>query len=153
MLKLAGYIGSFFRLFAPARSLGGPVARTGQTARVGAAGEALAERTLRKKGYTIIGRNVLTRAGEADLVCRTPDRKAMVIVEVKARHVAKSEGVFRPEIAVNHAKRRKLRAIARLLAKANRWNNVEVRVDVVAIEYVGDQAIVRHHEGIMRHIR
>jgi putative endonuclease len=135
------------------RSLGGPVARKGENARLGARGEALAARTLRRNGYSIIGRNVTTRAGEADLVCRSPDRRAMVIVEVKTRRVERSGGVFRPEIAVDQAKRRKLRAIARLLARANSWNDVEVRVDVVAVEFVGNETIVRHHEGILRHIR
>mgnify|MGYP001436460031 CR=1 FL=1 len=132
------------------RNRGGPSERSGHAASTGAWGEREAERALRAKGYAIVGRNMVTRAGEADLVCRAPDGKSMVIVEVKSRVVGEAGSVFRPERSVNRAKRRRLVGIARLLARANRWRDREVRVDVVAVERIGERLEVRHHEGIAR---
>ncbi len=133
---------------------GGPSRRTGHAAEIGAWGEREAERALRSKGFTVVDRNVVTAAGEADLVCRAPDGKTMVIVEVKARIVAHERGVYRPERAVDRNKVRRLRSVARLLRAANGWKDRPVRVDIVAIERIDGgrerRVVVRHHEGIVR---
>ncbi len=132
------------------RNRGGPSARSGHAAETGAWGEREAERWLKSRGYAIIGRNVATQAGEADLVCRASDGRTMVVVEVKSRLSPEGGGVFRPEHAINASKRRRLLAIARVLARANRWGDRPVRVDVIAVERLGDRLDVRHHEGIGR---
>lgn len=132
---------------------GGPARRTGHAAEIGAWGEREAERHLKSKGFAIIGRNVTTASGEADLVCRGPDGRTMVVVEVKARVVAGEGGLYRPERAVDGSKRKRLKAMARLLRAANGWRDRPVRVDVVAIERVDAEpharVVVRHHEGIV----
>ncbi|MCW5769506.1 MAG: YraN family protein [Phycisphaeraceae bacterium] len=135
-------------------NLGGPSRRAGHAANIGAWGEREAEKMLRQKGYAIIGRNVVTPHGEADLVCRDPDGRTMVIVEVKSR-VVRGEGIHhRPERAVDRSKSARLRRIARGLRGANGWWDRHVRVDVVAVERVGDetqgQIQTRHHEGLVR---
>lgn len=140
------------RVFAR-RHKGGPTRRRGAAAELGAWGESVAERELRRKGYAVVARNMVTVAGEADLVCRGPDGRTMVIVEVKTRVVEREDGAFRPELAIHQAKRRKLTAVARCLARANGWADREVRVDVVAVERIGERVSVRHHEGIVRGIR
>jgi putative endonuclease len=50
---------------------------------LGLAGEHVAERDLIRRGYEIIARNVRTRYGEIDLICR--DRNGFLFVEVKTR--------------------------------------------------------------------
>ncbi|MEI9996133.1 MAG: YraN family protein [Rhizomicrobium sp.] len=55
----------------------------------GRSGEALAALLLRLKGYRILGRRVRTRAGEIDLVARSP-RGVLCFVEVKARPDARA---------------------------------------------------------------
>lgn len=135
------------------RNLGGPSSRGGHAAELGAWGEREAEKALRAKGYTVVGRNVVTRAGEADLVCRGPDGRTMVVVEVKSRVVEREGGLYRPEVAVRSAKRRRLAGVARLLARANGWGDRPVRIDLVAVERIGERVVVRHHEGVVRGIR
>lgn len=122
--------------------------------RLGRRGERAAASFLRRAGYRILGRNVRVRIGEADIVCEAPDRRTIVIVEVKTRSrgagkSAKSESML-PEQSVHQHKRRKLYSIARLLARANGWTDRPVRIDVVAIEWpaAGGRPTLRHHTGI-----
>ncbi len=50
---------------------------------LGLAGELLAERELARRGLHVVARNVRTRFGEIDLICR--DRNGYAFVEVKTR--------------------------------------------------------------------
>lgn len=50
---------------------------------LGLAGEHMAERELSARGLVVVARNVRTRFGEIDLVCR--DARGYVFVEVKTR--------------------------------------------------------------------
>lgn len=50
---------------------------------LGLAGEHVAERELERRGMRVVARNVRTRIGEIDLVCR--DREGYAFVEVKTR--------------------------------------------------------------------
>ena len=59
---------------------------------LGDAGEHLAERVLRAKGWRILERNARTRYGEIDLVCH--DGRGYVFVEVKTRRA----GSFVPAV-------------------------------------------------------
>jgi putative endonuclease len=72
--------------------------------RLGARGEKLAARYLRRHGFKILYRNFRGRhGGEIDLVCR--DHDTLVFVEVKTRT---SEDFGRPLEAVNRQKERRL---------------------------------------------
>lgn len=122
---------------------------------LGPAGERLAARLLRRGGYLILGRNVRVPMGEADIVAVTPDRKTVVIVEVKTRRIGTGlpgEGGISPEqrapeASVTAEKRSKLVLIARHLARANRWKQPP-RIDVVAVEWpAGAKPVLRHHVG------
>jgi len=123
------------------------------SARIGDRGERVAARMLRRKGYAILGRNVRVPMGEADLVCLDPDRRTVVLIEVKARvRRAGAIGGSRvaPEANVHEHKRRKLLRIARFLRRANRWEGRPFRIDVVAVEWPGSvrgRPILRHHRS------
>ncbi len=74
---------------------------------LGLAGERLAERELARRGYRVVARNVRTRIGEIDLVCR--DRSGYAFVEVKTRR----GGSFVAAIeAVDARKARRLAVLA-----------------------------------------
>jgi putative endonuclease len=116
---------------------------------LGPLGERIALRHLKAKGYRLLGRNLRVPMGEADLLLTAPDRKTIVLVEVKTRSVRPGERPFAaPEAAVHKAKRRKLASIMRHLARANRWHDRPLRIDVVAIEHDGsDTPVIRHWEN------
>lgn len=103
---------------------------------LGARGEKLAQRFLRRQGYKILYRNFRARrGGEVDLVCR--DGKTLAFVEVKTRS---REDFGRPFDAVNRAKQK---LIARgALAWLDLLGNPDIlwRFDVVEIVLADDGA-------------
>lgn len=68
---------------------------------LGLAGEHLAERELAARGMRVVARNVRTRIGEIDLICR--DRHGYAFIEVKTRRagsfVAALEAIDRRKAA------------------------------------------------------
>ncbi|MEO5718918.1 MAG: YraN family protein [Chthoniobacterales bacterium] len=97
--------------------------------RLGARGEKLAARHLRREGFKVLYRNFRGRqGGEIDLVCR--DRDTLVFVEVKTRT---REDFGRPLDAVNAAKQRRisLGALAWLRLLGN--PDILFRFDVVEV--------------------
>lgn len=109
---------------------------------VGAKGERLAAKFLRKLGYHIIERNLKVHDDEADLIALDPDGKTVVIVEVKAR---KDDGIP-PEAGVNAFKQRNLKRLAMKLQQQDRYRDRPIRFDVIAIVLPDD------HEPVIRHI-
>lgn len=126
--------------------------RPSQRDPIGARGEAVAARFLRQRKFRVLARNVRLRFGEADLLCLAPDRRTIVVVEVKTRRVAAEHDrpYLPPEASITQEKRRKLTTVALHLARANRWRSRPMRIDVVAVEWplVGEP-VIRHHEGAM----
>jgi putative endonuclease len=119
---------------------------------LGPAGERAAAGLLRRAGYRVLARNVRVQGGEADLVCLAPDRRTIVVVEVKARRRGLSalSDQVPPEAAVHADKRRNLARIARTLARINRWTDRPLRIDVVAVEWPADpkaRPTLRHWIG------
>ena len=78
---------------------------------LGARGERLARRHLRKQGYAILERNFRTRHGELDVVAANDDW--LVFCEVKTRVGRRAGGAFGPLVSIGADKRRRLRAMAR----------------------------------------
>ncbi len=113
---------------------------------LGPSGERLAARFLRRSGYKLLARNQRTGVGEADLVCLGPDRRTLVIVEVKTRLAGADGRAARPEDAITAHKRRKLVQVAMSIARARGWRDKPLAIDVVAIDWreSGDHA-VRHY--------
>lgn len=117
----------------------------------GRRGELVARRYLSRRAYRVIGKNIRTLAGEADLLCIAPDRITMVIVEVKSRTLRRGESAaaIPPEASVTREKRLTLQRVARLLARANAWENRPWRIDVVGVEFpAGGKPVVRHTQDL-----
>lgn len=119
---------------------------------LGYLGEDAAAAFLRRSGFRLLARNVECGCGEADLVCRAPDRRTIVIVEVKTKRVREGlTSAFPPELSVHAAKRRKLTELARHLSKLNRWRGFPVRIDVVAVEWPErGKPVIRHWPDAVR---
>ncbi len=120
----------------------------GLGAPLGARGERIAARALRRKGYAILARNVRLPAGEIDLVCRAPGGAGtVVVVEVKTRRVGPGADHPPPEASVTARKRAKLLALTRALARRRGYAGRPMRIDVVAVEIPPrGRAVVRHFE-------
>jgi putative endonuclease len=107
-------------------------------------GERAAERHLRRAGYRILARNLRCRLGEIDLLAEDRANRQIVIVEVKTSRAESPP----PEVRVNHAKQRKLTALADHLVRRHRLQDRAVRFDVVAVVWPDGQrrpAEIRHH--------
>jgi len=96
--------------------------------RYGEAGEALAARLLRKKGYKIIATNYRTSLGEIDIIARDGD--TIVFVEVKARQSGRFGA---PKGAVTPRKQRKISMVALAYLKTTGQSRSRARFDVVSI--------------------
>ncbi|HYF13999.1 MAG TPA: YraN family protein [Phycisphaerales bacterium] len=105
--------------------------RAGDGARLGARGEDLCAEEARRRGWRVLARNARTRRGEADLVC-ADDAGAIVIIEVKTRTRTETLDVS-PFLSIDPDKLRRLRRIADLLRRANRWEDLPVRVEAWAV--------------------
>lgn len=130
--------------------------RPSRRAALGARGERLAAKHLKAKGFTVIGRNLRTDAGEVDILCLDPDRHTVVVVEVKTRTLREGEEspFLPPEASVTAQKRRTLIRLAHDLACANGWTGRPIRIDVVAVEWPeGREPTVRHHPGAVNRSR
>lgn len=102
----------------------------------GAEGENLAAAYLALIGYDVIARNTNLGGVEVDLVA--VDDRVRVVVEVKLRTRTDYGGAA---LAVDRAKRERLRLAARALAQRAPG---PVRVDVIAIE-PGDHGLALQH--------
>ncbi|MEL7087168.1 MAG: YraN family protein [Planctomycetota bacterium] len=110
----------------------------------GRAGERVAAKHLKKKGYRILSRNVRSRHGEIDLIVIAPNG-TLVAVEVKAGAV---NPAFPPELHVTPAKQRKIVALTAGLARRHRLTGRRWRFDVIAVEFPeAGKPVVRHFEG------
>jgi putative endonuclease len=103
----------------------------------GKTGEDLAVAELERRGYAVLARRYRTKHGEIDIVARDGD--TTVFVEVKARATAEFGTAAE---AVTRRKQLQLASMARdYLARGN-LTNVPCRFDVVAIDGVGESAVI-----------
>ncbi|MCW5764381.1 MAG: YraN family protein [Phycisphaeraceae bacterium] len=130
------------------RPAAGADARAAAKRALGSEGERLAAGHLERNGYRVLARNFVAPMGEVDLLARTADGRVNVLVEVKTRTVNPSTERPPPEAQITPDKARTLRALARHLARANRWAWASVRIDVIAIEITTGRApTIRHHQA------
>ena len=116
--------------------------------RVGARGERIASRHLRRKGYRILGRNVQLAGGEIDLLATTDRGRTLVVVEVKTN--ADAAAAMIPELRVGADKRRRLQRLGvQAQRRFARNRRVALRFDVVAVALRGRwrRPVVRHHRA------
>lgn len=97
---------------------------------LGARGERAAERSLRRLGWTILGRRVRLPHGELDLIA--VEDGTIVFVEVKTR---RGDERGRPEEAVDAAKQRKLTSLAAAYLRRHDLLEQPARFDVISVEW------------------
>lgn len=116
--------GFFFNFFGKGKSK-----RLPKHLRLGARGEKMAARFLRKNGFKILYRNFRTkRGGEIDIVCR--DGETLVFVEVKTRSSTKFGN---PADAVNAEKQRLITRGAQAWLRLLAYPEVNFRFDILEI--------------------
>lgn len=93
----------------------------------GAAGEVIAARFLRDKGYTITAANVHSRFGEIDIIAK--NQKYIVFVEVKTR---REDAIYAPREAVTAAKQRRIISTASMYLKSHP-TPLQPRFDVIEV--------------------
>ena len=107
--------------------------------RLGDAGEAAAERWLRRAGLVIVARGFRVRCGEIDLIAR--DGPVVVFVEVKTR----TQHAFgRPSEAVTAVKRGRIARVASVFLARSGWGEKACRFDVVEVVPQGSGWRVTH---------
>jgi putative endonuclease len=121
--------------------------------RLGRRAERVAEKNLKRQGYRILARNLRMPTGEIDLLAEAPDRRTVVVVEVKAATGAMGDNGDvdegpRPEWHVTMGKQRRLLSLAVQAARRFRLTGRPVRFDIVAV-IVPERGrpIVRHWPG------
>lgn len=94
----------------------------------GAPGEEAALRFLLRKGYRLVERNVRSRWGEIDLVCRKGS--TLVFIEVKSR---RSLSAGHPLEALTPAKQARLRRATSIYMMRSEHPEASYQIDLVAI--------------------
>lgn len=102
----------------------------------GRLGEDAAVAILRRRGYTILERNVRCGRVELDVIAR--DGACLVFVEVKARW---SDRYGAPEEAVTRSKRRNLVRAARAYLEQRGLAERPWRIDVLALRLAGGRVL------------
>lgn len=110
--------------------------------RLGQWGEALAAERLAGLGYRILERNWRCALGEIDVVAQDGD--ILVFVEVKTR---RSMNFGAPEESVTQAKGRRLLDLGVQYCADHDLDDVEWRIDLVAIE-IDNDGILQRYEHI-----
>jgi len=106
---------------------------------LGARGETIAEGYLRSQGYTILDRNWRCSRGELDIIAKQGE--TLVFVEVRTRRGLRSGPT--PEESITPAKQRKLIELAQLYLQERNLEDVDWRIDVVAVEMDGQGRLQR----------
>ena len=97
---------------------------------------------LERRGYAVVARRYRTRHGEIDIVAR--DGETIVFIEVKARESAEFGNASE---AVTARKQRRVISMAVDYLARNRLTANPCRFDVVAIDGVGDDAVLTYYRG------
>jgi putative endonuclease len=109
---------------------------------LGKHGEDQAASELERRGYAVLARRYRTRHGEIDIVAL--DGETIVFVEVKAKETADFGTAAE---AVTSGKQRRVISMAVDYLARNRMTTSPCRFDVVAIDGVGNDAILTYYRG------
>ena len=110
----------------------------------GRRGEQRAAKHLKQHGYKILAKNLKNRFGEIDLIALAPDRKTIIIAEVKT---AENENAL-PERRVNNQKQKRLINLAAQAVRRYQLQNHPIRFDVIAVNMPKNaKPMIRHYQG------
>ena len=109
---------------------------------LGKMGEDAAVAEIERRGYAVLERRYRTRHGEIDIVAEDGD--VVVFIEVKVRATAERGTAAE---AVTIQKQRKLVAMATDYLSRRRLTHRRCRVDVVAIDGVGEGSRITLYRG------
>jgi putative endonuclease len=115
--------------------------------RVGRDGEKVAEHFLRRKGYSIVGRNITNprgrRLGEIDIVALEKD--IIVFFEVKTR----TSAFLPPGMLIRREKLRRLAKIGEWYMKQTGWIGRKYRFDMLSVKEIsGKEPEITHIQNI-----
>ncbi len=108
----------------------------------GKEGEEMACKYLKSRGYKIITRNYRTKSGEIDIIASK--KNTLVFVEVKLRYGEMFGDGFD---AVNESKIKKLRKTAEFYLYNNKIENMDIRFDVISIDFTNKKYRIEHLKG------
>lgn len=110
----------------------------------GIIGEKLAQGFLINGGYEIIDTNFYTKRGEIDIIAKKD--KCIIFVEVKTRSNNK---YGTPAMAVNYTKKNHIVLAAKIFLMLHKYENCDVRFDVIEVFISEGKYKVNHIKGIM----
>jgi len=130
--------------------------KKGNKNKIGAYGEQIAVRYLKKKGFTVLEVNYLKKWGEIDIVARETNKICFVEVktvsyETKAKlEAAVSHGTWRPEENVTGFKVQKLNRVIESWLLENDCD-LDWQIDVIAVRIVPREkfASVKHISNVI----
>ncbi len=105
---------------------------------LGRKGEELAKRHLEGQGYRILEQNYRCSAGEMDIVAQ--DGEYLAFVEVRTR---RGEEYGTPEESIRSTKQARLIQVALTYLQERALDNVDWRIDVVAVEMASNGRLLR----------
>lgn len=109
----------------------------------GSWGEDLADKYLKKQGYTLIQRNFRCKLGELDIIAM--DGSDLVFIEVKTR---RNQHYGLPCEAVNGEKLRHLKRMISYYITVNGMEGRDVRLDVIEILVKCGKPYLRHTRNV-----
>jgi putative endonuclease len=112
---------------------------------LGKRGEDAALRYLERLGYRLLARNWRCKFGEIDLIMRAGE--TVVFVEVRVRR----SGVENALVSVDERKQHKLRLAMQAYLSTQGWDDVEVRLDVIAVRFddSGEHGSLTHARDVL----
>ncbi len=104
----------------------------------------MAEKYLRKKGFSVLERNYKNKYGEIDIIAQSGD--VLVFVEVRS---SSTQNFGSPEETVDHKKMEKMKKNALALTTLWKWEGA-CRLDLVCVFLYknGELKKVEHYEDI-----
>jgi putative endonuclease len=111
---------------------------------LGTKGERAAGRELRRRGYSILGRNLATPRGEVDLLAE--EGGDLVLVEVKT---TAGRGGLPGDLRVDRRKRARLLRAGAWLARTEAFRGRFFRLDLVAVTYDGRRRTVTIRRDVL----
>lgn len=111
---------------------------------LGQQGEDEAAAELLSRGYEIVGRNCTNKIGEIDIIAK--DGGVLCFIEVKT----KTNSLFgTPEDMVGKKKQLKILKTAELYLLENNLQNIDWRIDVVAVDYEKEEIrVIKNITGL-----